>query len=50
MADLLDYLDRHERANAHVTELLGTREHGLQAVKDRAAVLTQDDLDELSAL
>lgn len=50
MADLLDYLDRHERANAHVSELLGTREHGLRAIKDKAATLTQDDLDELSAL
>lgn len=50
MPDLLDYIDRHERANAHVSELLGTREHGLRAVEDKAANLTQNDLDELSAL
>ncbi|WP_040283698.1 helix-turn-helix domain-containing protein [Tessaracoccus massiliensis] len=50
MADLLDYIDRHERANAHVHELLGTREHGLKAVQDRAAALTETDLEELEVL
>ena len=48
--DLLDYIGRHERANAKVQELLGTRQHALQAVKDQAAELDATDLEELNSL
>lgn len=50
MADLIDYVDRHERANAHVNELLGTREHRLAAIKDAAAPLSNEDEAALAAL
>lgn len=50
MPDLLDYIDRHERANAHVNQLLGTRAHVPAQVMDTAAELTSDDLAALVAL
>lgn len=47
MTDLLDYIDRNERASAYVSHVLGTREHSLQQVKDSAAALTDEDLASL---
>lgn len=45
--DLVDYIDRHERANAYVSHVVSTREHSLQQVKDAAATLTDEDLKSL---
>jgi len=45
--DLLDYIDRHERANAYVSHVVSTREHSLQQVKDDAATLNPDELKSL---
>ena len=50
MADLLDYIERHERANAHVNQLLGTRAHAQLQAMDKAAPLTDEDLAALDAL
>ncbi len=50
MADLLDYIERHERANAHVNGLLGTRAHAQLQAMDEAAPLTDEDLTALDAL
>ena len=50
MADLLDYIERHERANAHVNQLLGTRAHAQLQAMDEAAPLTDEDLTALDAL
>lgn len=50
MADLLDYIERHERANAHVNQLLGTRAHAQLQAMDEAAPLTNEDLAALDAL
>ena len=50
MADLLDYIERHERANAHVNQLLGTRTHAQQRTMDEAAPLTDEDLTALGTL
>ena len=50
MADLLDYIERHERANAHVNQLLGTRTHAQLQAMDKAAPLTDEDLTALDAL
>ena len=50
MADLLDYIERHERANAHVNQLLGTRAHAQLQAMDEAAPLTDEDLAALDAL
>ena len=50
MADLLDYIERHERANAHVNQLLGTRAHAQLQAMDKAALLTDEDLTALDAL
>ena len=50
MADLLDYIERHERANAHVNQLLGTRAHAQLQAMDEAAPLTNEDLTALDAL
>lgn len=50
MADLLDYIERHERANAHVNQLLGTRAHAQLQAMDKAAPLTDEDLTALDAL
>ena len=50
MADLLDYIERHERANAHVNQLLGTRTHAQQQTMDEAAPLTDEDLTALGTL
>ena len=50
MADLLDYIERHERANAHVNQLLGTRAHAQLQALDEAAPLTDEDLTALDAL
>ena len=50
MADLLDYIERHERANAHVNQLLGTRTHAQQQTMDEAAPLTDEDLAALGTL
>ena len=50
MADLLDYIERHERANAHVNRLLGTRAHAQQQTMDEAAPLTDEDLAALGTL
>lgn len=50
MPDLLDYIERHERANARVANLLATREHARVEVKNNAARLTDDDLAELESL
>ena len=49
-ADLLDYIERHERANAHVNQLLGTRAHAQLQAMDEAAPLTDEDLAALDAL
>lgn len=49
-ADLLDYIERHERANAHVNRLLGTRTHAQLQAMDEAAPLTDEDLTALDAL
>ena len=49
-ADLLDYIERHERANAHVNQLLGTRAHAQLQAMDKAAPLTDEDLTALDAL
>jgi len=50
MVDLLDYIERHERANAHVNQLLGTRAHAQLQAMDEAAPLTDEDLTALDAL
>ena len=50
MADLLDYIERHERANAHVNQLLGTRTHAQLQAMDEAAPLTNEDLAALGTL
>lgn len=50
MADLFDYIERHERANAHVNQLLGTRAHAQLQAMDEAAPLTDEDLTALDAL
>lgn len=50
MADLLDYIERHERANAHVNQLLGTRAHAQLQAMDEAAPLTDEDLTALGTL
>lgn len=50
MADLVDYIERHERANAHVNALLDTRVHARHQVRDAAAELTDTDLAELDTL
>lgn len=50
MADLLDYIDRHERANAHVNRILDTAEHTRRHVRDTAAELTGADLAALDGL
>lgn len=47
MADLLDYIERHERGNAYVNGLLGVREHRRSDARDAAAALTEADLAEL---
>ena len=49
-ADLLDYIERHERANAHVNQLLGTRAHAQVQAMDEAAPLTDEDLTALDTL
>ena len=49
-ADLLDYIERHERANAHVNQLLGTRAHAQLQAMDKAVPLTDEDLTALDAL
>ena len=49
-ADLFDYIERHERANAHVNQLLGTRTHAQQQTMDEAAPLTDEDLTALGTL
>ena len=49
-ADLLDYIERHERANAHVNQLLGTRAHAQLQAMDEAAPFTDEDLTALDAL
>lgn len=50
MADLLDYIERHERGNAYVNGLLGTRQHLRRETRDEAAELTDTDVAELNAL
>lgn len=50
MADLLDYVQRHERGNAYVGELLGTREHSRREIRDAAAGLSAEDLAQLNGL
>ncbi len=50
MSDLLDYIQRHEKANAYVSGLIASRDESLAAVKDAAAELTDEDLAELSAI
>ena len=50
MADLLDYIERHERANAHVNQLLGTRAHAQLQAMDEAAPLSDEDRTALDAL
>jgi excisionase family DNA binding protein len=47
MADLLNYIDRNERASAYVSHVLDTREHSIQDVKDNAATLTDEDFASL---
>ena len=49
-ADLLDYIERHERANAHVNQLLGTRAHAQVQAMDEAAPLTNEGLAALDTL
>ena len=50
MADLFDYIERHERANAHVNQLLGTRAHAQVQAMDETAPLTNEDLAALDTL
>lgn len=50
MADLVDYVARHERGNAYVNSLLDTREVHRHHVRDAAATLTDSDLAALDAL
>ena len=50
MADLLDYIERHERANAHVNQPLGTRAHAQVHAMDEAAPLADEDLTALDTL
>lgn len=50
MADLFDYIERHERANAYVNRLLGTRAHAQSQAMDEAAPLTDEDLAALDTL
>ncbi len=50
MADLMDYIDRHERANAYLQDVLGTQVHSQHSVRDEAAQLDESDFAELNAL
>ncbi|MBE6477648.1 MAG: DNA-binding protein [Propionibacteriaceae bacterium] len=50
MADLVDYITRHERANAHISSVLANREAAISEAMDEAAVLTDEDLAELASL
>ena len=47
LSDVLDYIERRERAGATVAQALGTREHDLAAVRDNAAEFTEEELREL---
>lgn len=47
MANVLDYIERRDRASAHVAHALGTREHALQNARDAAATFTDEELREL---
>ncbi|WP_296136474.1 helix-turn-helix domain-containing protein [uncultured Tessaracoccus sp.] len=50
MADLLDYINRHERAGAHVSAVVANRAASIAAAVDEAGVLTDEDLAELDSL
>lgn len=50
VSDLLDYVERQERGNARVQELLSTRAHSDAQVRDEAATLDEGDLSELDSL
>lgn len=50
ISDVLDYIDRRERAGADVAHALGTREHDRRAVRDAAATFTDEELRELGML
>lgn len=47
--DLLDFIERQEKARATVAHALGTPEHAAREAKDRYAVLTDDVLAALEA-
>lgn len=47
MSDLMDFIDRQERANAFVAHATGTVEHDKRAVMDAAAQYTPEELAEL---
>jgi excisionase family DNA binding protein len=48
--DLLDFIDRHERAKASVAHALGNATAINSRVRDRAGTLSQTDLDQLDSL
>ncbi|WP_216388655.1 helix-turn-helix domain-containing protein [Arcanobacterium phocae] len=50
LPDLLDYIQRHEKANSHVQHLLATREQMRNDFIDAECGLTSDDLADLSEL
>lgn len=50
MADLMDYIQRHERANAHMSSVVANRAQSIAESMDEAAVLTDEDLAELASL
>lgn len=50
MADLLDYIERHERANANLSAIIANREGSIASAMDEEAALTDEDLAELKSL
>lgn len=47
LTEVLDFIDRRERAGASVAQALGTREHDLAAIRDAAGEFTDEELREL---
>lgn len=50
MTELVDYMDRYERANHHLSAVLANREAAIIEAMDEAATLTEADLAELNSL
>lgn len=50
MSDLLDYVERRERANARVSDLAANRQQTIAGIMNQAAVITPEDVAELASL